>query len=56
MAVHALSIMDILTESFDLETQRKLYQRGAATAIQFAAAHAKLRHDSEHNPVQYEVG
>ncbi|KAI1178547.1 hypothetical protein F4777DRAFT_575789 [Nemania sp. FL0916] len=51
-----LSLLGIPDKVPDYEIHRQMYQRDAETAIDFAAADAKIRYDSKHNPIQYNVG
>lgn len=51
-----LSVLEVPKLSIDYEIHRKLYQKEAQLAIDFAAADAKIRYDSKRNPLQMQVG
>lgn len=51
-----ISTLEVPQTAVDFDTLRKLYQKEAKAAIDFAAADAKARYDAKHNPISFNIG
>lgn len=51
-----LSVLEVPHNSLTYETFRKLYQREAELAMDFAAADSKIRYDARHTPLEFNIG